>query len=66
MNCLLLQRLEACAEECGFDRCKARADWKLVYRGRRYYVCDRHLNAGEKSVHEQLDTHLKGRTDGKN
>lgn len=76
MNCLLLARVTGSEHTCGFEvvispkgltrLCSQLADWRLVYQKHVYYVCDRHLDAGEKSVHAQHDTQLKGAPDGKN
>jgi hypothetical protein len=64
VNCLLLERLESCAELCGIEGCELRADWKLTYQRSKYYVCDRHLNAAERSIQSQ-HTQLKGGPDGR-
>ncbi len=65
VNCLLLTRLEACAVLCGFDGCGRAADWKLTYQRYVYYICDRHLTAGEQAAHTQHHTQLKGVPDGR-
>jgi len=62
-NCLLLTRVEHCAEVCGFDGCVRPAAWKLTYQRHVYYVCDQHLNAGEQAARTQHGTQLKGGTD---
>lgn len=61
VNCLLLQRLENCAELCEIEGCERRAEWKFVYQRARYYVCDRHLNAAA----ERSKPSSRGEPDGK-
>jgi len=65
VNCLLLTRVTGTAHTCGFGRCEAPADWKMVYQKHVFYVCDRHLESGERSAHAQHDTQLKGVPNGR-